>query len=192
MKSPVLVGPRGSGKTTVGKTVASMLSYPFVDADEEFVRCYGAITNFVHAYGWEAFRKQETELIADICRAYQSNRIVLAPGGGAVAHDNEIQYRNRNVEQLRKFGAVFYLLPYPDLKQSTLVLAARVQNDEASVSSRPPLTACSDASNEMLKILEQRNGLYIIAAHHTLYTGEKLPAEVAREVIAVYERIIVK
>ena len=116
MKSLVLIGPRGSGKTIVGKELAVSLDFPFIDADKEFIDRYGNIDNFVSRHNWKEFRRLETELINGICTRYQNSRIVFAPGGGAVAHDQGEEYRNRNVELLREFGLIFYLLPYPDLR----------------------------------------------------------------------------
>ncbi|MBI4147541.1 shikimate kinase [Candidatus Woesearchaeota archaeon] len=187
MSSIVLIGPRGSGKTSVGKELVLMLDFPFVDADIEFSQRHGNITDFVNKCGWEEFRKFEAELIVDICARSQNSNIIFAPGGGAVAYNQEEQYRSRNVELLRKFGLIFYLLPYPDLRSSTLILASRMQKDTTSAFLRPSLTGSSDAPNEMLLILEQRHHHYRAAAHHLIYTEEKLPGEVAKDILMIYK-----
>ncbi len=51
MDSLIFVGPRGSGKSEVGKTVACRAGLPFVDADTEFVSRYGGISGFVGRNG---------------------------------------------------------------------------------------------------------------------------------------------
>jgi len=73
MVSIVLIGPRGSGKTVVGKELSSILGYPFVDADTEFTQRHGTITDFVKKHNWEKFREAENRLIIDLCRKYGSH-----------------------------------------------------------------------------------------------------------------------
>ena len=143
MTSIVLVGPRGSGKTTVGKKLSLMLDFPFVDTDAEFIQQYGAISDFVDKHCWKEFRRLETELITCICQKYQHAKIVFVPGGGAVAHNQCNQYRQKNVELLSGFGFIVYLLPYQDLRQSAFVLSHRVEKDTTSTYSRPSLTETS-------------------------------------------------
>ncbi|MBS3141245.1 shikimate kinase [Candidatus Woesearchaeota archaeon] len=187
MNSVVLIGARCSGKTSVGRELSSMLNVPFVDADTEFIQANGEIRDFVDKHGWEEFRRAETEIIEDICARYHG--IVFAPGGGAVGHNQGEKYRQRNVELLREFGLVVYLLPYPDLRQSAEILTRRIENDANSVSTRPSLTGNSDSVTEMLLILEQRHSFYLAASHHQIYTGEKLPVEIARDVIRIYKKV---
>ncbi len=186
MKSLVLIGPRGSGKTSVGKELSVILDFPFVDADVEFFQRHGTITDLVNKYSWGEFRRLETELIADICTRHQHSIIVFATGGGAVAHDQGEWYRNKNAELLREFSLIFYLLPHPDLRQSAIILATRVQRDTTSVYARPSLTGSSDLLSEMLLTLEKRHPLYQATADHLIYTEGKSPNEVARDVLISY------
>ena len=94
-----MVGPPASGKTSVGKVLSSKSALPFIDGDSAFASRYGAINYFVELYGWDEFRRLEAETLADICEG-TSQRIILAPGGSAVAHNHGEQYRVRNVESL--------------------------------------------------------------------------------------------
>ena len=187
MKSLVLIGPRGSGKTSVGKELSVISDLSFVDADVEFFQRHGTITDLVNKYGWEEFRRLETELIADICTRYQHSRIVFAPGGGAVAHKQGEQYRNKNVRLLRERGIIFYLLPHPDLRQSAVILTTRVQKDTTSVYVRPSLTGNSHLLSEMLLTLEQRHPLYQATAHYLIYTEGKPLNEVAKDILITYK-----
>ena len=188
MVSIVLIGPRGSGKTVVGKELSSILGYPFVDADAEFTQRHGNITDFVARQGWGDFREAENRLIIDLCRKYGSHgpqRIVFAPGGGAVAHDQGEEYRLSNVKQLKDTGIIFYLLPDSDIRKSAAVLTARVQKDSSTASSRPSLSAADD-----LAILLQRNPLYLAASEEVVYTGSKDPKGVAEEIRDTYARLV--
>ena len=77
-----LIGPMGSGKTAVGKYLARVLDYPFLDSDHEIEQRTGADIPLIFEREGEAgFRQREREVIAELsARA----RIVLATGGGAV------------------------------------------------------------------------------------------------------------
>ncbi len=76
----VLIGHRGSGKTTVGRIVARELGRPFVDLDEEVERLAGRPAGAVlMELGDEAFRRLEAALVE---RLLPRRGLVLAAGGG--------------------------------------------------------------------------------------------------------------
>lgn len=78
----VLVGLRGSGKTTVGRALAERLGCAFVDTDDLVEAQAGAtIAEIVAAQGWEAFRAAEEAAVAEACALPGK---VVATGGGAV------------------------------------------------------------------------------------------------------------
>ena len=182
-RSVILVGPRCSGKTLTGKELARISGVPFVDADEVFVELYHkSLSDFVAEYGWGRFRDGETKTIEKICSRDQGTRIVLTPGGGAVAHDQGEEYRQRNVELLRAFGTIIYLLPTPDLEESARILHARMQADQQTAGQRPPLTEEKDPFREMLDKVKQRHHYYLKAADEVLYTEGKTVQEVARDI----------
>ena len=77
----VLVGLMGSGKSSVGRRLASRLGIPFVDADAEIEAAAGCtIAEFFEHHGEAAFRDGERRVIA---RLLSDPPQVLATGGGA-------------------------------------------------------------------------------------------------------------
>jgi shikimate kinase len=81
MRSIVLVGMPGSGKSAVGRRLAARLELPFVDADEEIEQAAGKpITDIFKDHGEPYFRDGERKVIARLLR---SGPLVLATGGGA-------------------------------------------------------------------------------------------------------------
>ena len=183
MASIVLIGPRCVGKTEVGKVLVEELGMPLVDADQRFTERYGNITNFVDTYGWPEFRKAESEILEEICFMYRRDRIVLTPGGGAVAHDQGEFYREKNERVLRQFGQVIYLLPSLDLEESARVLLSRESSDPNSASNRPSLGNVKD-------LLEKRHPLYKQAAHIVVVTGTKSVAEIANELLPLFRPVL--
>ncbi|MFP6744100.1 MAG: shikimate kinase [Alphaproteobacteria bacterium] len=77
----VLVGLMGSGKSSIGRRLASRLGIPFVDADAEIEAAAGCtIAEFFERHGEAAFRDGERRVIARLLVAPPQ---VLATGGGA-------------------------------------------------------------------------------------------------------------
>ena len=76
-----LVGPRGAGKTTVGRAVAHALGLPFVDADAALADAAGMPAGtFLLRCGEPAFRQVEERVSAPLL----ARPGVVALGGGAV------------------------------------------------------------------------------------------------------------
>ena len=81
-----LIGPMGSGKTSVGKIVAKALAKEFHDTDQEIEANTGVDISYVFdVEGETGFRKREEKLVAIIT---QKKNIVLATGGGAIESEN--------------------------------------------------------------------------------------------------------
>jgi shikimate kinase len=184
-KSIVLVGPRCSGKTSIGKELAGILKAEFLDADVLFAKVFEDINSFVEKNGREKFRQYETKLVEKVCETYKSKHIVFAAGGGAVAHNQGKEYREKNAKLLSSFGEVVYLLPSKDLEQSAKILYKRMQKDEKTAQQRPNLTDEKDDFQEMLNTVKDRHLKYIFASNALAYTEGKTIKEVAEEISAL-------
>jgi shikimate kinase len=79
----VLVGMMGVGKSSVGKRLAALLHWPFVDADDEIEKAAQmTIPEMFDAYGEGYFRDGERRVIARLMEDGAGRR-VIATGGGA-------------------------------------------------------------------------------------------------------------
>lgn len=137
-----LIGARGSGKTTVGKPLANLLMYQFVDTDESVKQsCNMSIASLVKTAGWRAFRELET---AQLKVASQPNHLISTGGGAILAAENR--------QFMRENGHVVYL------KASAEVLAQRLSN-APNAEQRPSLTGKSIVE-EMAEVLAIRDALY--------------------------------
>src|SRR5262245_58779971 len=96
----VLIGYRGTGKSSVGKVLAARLGIALVSTDAEIAKRAGqSIPDIVAQHGWEHFRDLESEVCRDLAGADQ---LVLDTGGGAIL-------RPENVEMLKRNGRLFWL-----------------------------------------------------------------------------------
>jgi shikimate kinase len=79
----VLVGLSGTGKTSVGRRMAALLSRPFIDGDEEIEERTGrTVRGIFAADGEAAFRELEASVMADLLAVAEPT--VIAAGGGAI------------------------------------------------------------------------------------------------------------
>ena len=74
----VLTGFMGTGKTTVGRLLADLLGYEFVDTDEVIEQRYGPIETIFRERGEDAFRTIEREVAGELAGA---DRRVISTGG---------------------------------------------------------------------------------------------------------------
>jgi shikimate kinase len=89
LKTVVLVGMMGAGKTAVGTSLARQLGVEFRDSDEEIVRAANrSIAEIFERDGEAFFRARETEVIARLLRG---TPCVLSTGGGAFLSDTNRQ-----------------------------------------------------------------------------------------------------
>lgn len=148
-----LVGMPGSGKSTIGKRLASKLGYRFIDADRELeARCGVPIPTIFDLEGEEGFRRREAALIEDISHV---EGIVLATGGGAILREE-----NRRV--LHERGFVIYLeTPIAELMH-------RLRND-----TQRPLLAGGDPRRKLEALAQVRLPLYASVAHLTIASARQ-------------------
>jgi shikimate kinase len=167
----ILTGFRGTGKTTVGKILATRLQWVFVDMDEQLTQRLGAsIAEVVARHGWAFFRQEEARLLLEL----QAMRCtVLATGGGAIEHQQEWQ-------QLRNCGYVVWL----DADISTI--RRRLMTDPVSAQQRPSLTGQA-VQDEIGTLLERRMPLYRAGSDLRLATDDKEPEELANQILRAVE-----
>lgn len=83
----VLVGMMGVGKSSVGKRLATLLHWPFVDADEEIERSARmTIPEIFDGFGETYFRDGERRVISRLL-AGDCAHTVIATGGGAFCNE---------------------------------------------------------------------------------------------------------
>lgn len=163
----ILVGPRASGKTTVGKLLAAALELRFIDTDEVVQQhTQKTIAQIVDEQGWDTFRRIESEILLQVMQP----GVIIATGGGMVVSEE-----NRRVMTLR--GVVFYLATSAD------TVVARLASNPA-VSQRPSLTGLS-ITEEITGIISSRDPLYRECAHYVIDANHDR-AQVEQNIHAIY------
>jgi shikimate kinase len=166
LQGPVaIVGYMGSGKTTLGRLLASALNLEFVDLDRAIVKRAGkGIPEIFAQYGEKHFRDLEHEALVQALDGGTPS--VVACGGGTVV-------RPDNRAMLRDVTTVF-------LREDTDVLYQRTRGPDR------PLRA---ASREEFRLrYAQRLPFYREVADIEVEADRRPPAKVAEEVLACLSR----
>ena len=135
-----LIGPMGSGKTTIGKHLAEMLQLDFYDCDHELESLTGASVNLIFDLeGETGFRLRENRLLKQLTA---KNGVLISTGGGTVCNEE-----NRRL--LRSRGFVVYL------KTSIEKQLRRLRQDKSR-----PLLQAEDKAQRLRDLARVRNPLY--------------------------------
>ena len=163
----VLIGYRGTGKTSVGAALSKKLGKAFCDTDdyiEEKVK--RPISDMVAREGWAFFRAKEKEAIREVS---SRKNCVIAAGGGAIL-DAE------NVESLKKNGVAVLL------EASTQTIHERMRTDKKTDQQRPSLTG-KDPYREIEEVLKFRRPFYQQAMDFFVDTTSKSIDQVVDEIV---------
>lgn len=89
-----LIGMPGSGKTTLGRELAKLLGYAFLDLDEEIVRIeQESILDIFRTKGEEYFRAVEARTLRTLSQGENS---IVATGGGTPCFQENIRWMKEN------------------------------------------------------------------------------------------------
>lgn len=159
----VLIGFMGSGKTSVGTDLSTLLEMQLIDTDDIIIENSGISVNEIfNAYGEVGFRRLETEAIESL---RNRENTIISCGGGVVLNPE-------NIDLLKNNGRIVWLKVSPEETYKRLL----------GDTSRPLLK--NNFSLERLsEILESRLPLYKNASDITIDTDGKSVQEVAKEVI---------
>lgn len=162
MKTIVLTGMSGSGKSTVGKILSEKSKKKFIDIDEQIVLNEKKSINEIFAHNGENyFRELEIQTVKN---DFEPEDLIISLGGGAF--ENE---RTRNF--LLENSVVIYLKTSPE----TVLERLKNANDR-------PLLNNNMNFERIEKLLNSRKNNYELA-HFTVITDNKNVEEVASEIL---------
>lgn len=164
----VIVGYRGTGKTSVARLVAQRLGWQAVDVDDQIERAAGMTVAEIFArQGEDAFRDYEQRVLHD---ALALDRAVVSTGGGTLGRD-------ANRRAVKQATHVVWLTATP------ATIHARMTADPASAARRPALTPLSGLA-EIEHLLAVRTPWYQECATLVLDSETLSLAELATAIVA--------
>ncbi|MGH7252120.1 MAG: shikimate kinase [Nitrospiraceae bacterium] len=161
----VLIGYRGTGKTSVGQLLAERLGRQLISTDAEVIRrATLSISEIVRQFGWDRFRDLESDACLELSG---KDRLIIDTGGGVIL-------RQRNVDALKAKGVLVWLTA------SVRTITERIGGD----TQRPSLTGAKSFTDEVEEVLREREPRYKAAADHVIQTDGRSLAQVAEAILA--------
>ncbi len=163
----VLMGLRGSGKSTVGRLVADRIDVPFLDLDDRTAERLGVASpaEAIDTLGFDAFRRAEAGALRE---SLETGPLVLALGGGTPTAPGAA---DRLGAHTAAGGRLIYLHAPPD------VLRRRLAGTDTRT--RPSLTG-GDTLDEIDAVYLRRDPLYRELCTELIETADRSPRQIAR------------
>ena len=165
----ILLGYMGSGKSTIGQTLANELNLSFVDLDHAIEKEIGmSIRDFFEASGELKFRRLENDVLKKVI--LENSSMILSTGGGTPCYGNNLEFMKSALNT-----KVFYL------KASIKTLSERLVSEK---NTRPLIQAIGeeDLPEFIGKHLFERSNFYL-QAHHVIDIDQKSVKTIAKEII---------
>jgi shikimate kinase len=164
----ILIGFRGSGKTTVGRALSERLGIEFIDCDDWIERQAGiSIREIFERHGETHFRTIESQALVELAKL---DGKVIATGGGAA-----LKYQNMQIFK-RQDSRIFFLEVGPEAAFS------RIQSDHSTRARRPALTD-KDPFTEVKEQIEFRRPYYLKGADATISTDGRAVEEIVKDLL---------
>lgn len=143
----ILIGYRGSGKTSVGRVIADQIRKTFVDIDQAICDRFGGrtVAEIWATDGEPAYRAVEVEVTREACA---SSGQVIALGGGTL-----MQPGAREAVEAADAVRVY-------LRCDSEELNRRISGDPQTVGLRPSLTGQGGGLDEIAAVLAEREPVY--------------------------------
>ena len=163
----VLIGPPGSGKSSVGKALSRKLSRPWIDTDTEVeFRAGKKISEIFLEDGEATFRAIESDVVDQVMG---SEAGIVSLGGGSVLNE-------ASQKRITTAKEVVFL----DVSISNAAPRVGFNKDR-------PLLAINPRQ-QWLQLMEKRRPIYESLATITVSTDNKKPDQVADEIIEAIEQ----
>ena len=161
MKSIVLIGMPGAGKTTLGTILSRRFKMPFIDTDQVIEEREGtSLQKILEARGLDNFKIFEGEVVASL----NLSAHIIATGGSVI-------YSQAAMTHLARLGTIIYLHVSP------AALEERINNaDTRGMARRPGMT--------LAELYKERAPLYKAWADCTVTGDDLSPESMADEIIA--------
>ncbi len=160
----VLIGYRGTGKSTVARYLGRRLKRRVVSTDAEVIaRAKLSIPEIVEQSGWDHFRNLESAVCQSLT---DKDELIIDTGGGVILRD-------ANVAALKANGVTVWLTA------EVPTIASRIGRD----SQRPSLSGTMTFVEEIEEILKTRVPKYKAAADYVIPTDQSSPGQITNLIL---------
>ena len=173
METAVLIGPKHTGKTSVGRALAGLLDVPFIDLDEAVTLRTGKTPRALYREGPEAFRAAETEALRSLLAETAARRVIAA--GGGIADNAPALALLVNTSGLR--------LLYIEVSEETAW--ERIQSAAVRTGELPPFLDTDNPRKTHRALYLRRAAAYRTLAHITVAGENAVPEAIALRLLGM-------
>ena len=160
----ILIGPMGSGKSTIGNIIARRLHREFQDSDQYIEKRTGVdIARIFDIEGEQGFREREANALQELLA--HDNRVIATGGGSVLREDNQ--------KLLKQRGFIVFL--DTSVKQQL----QRLRRDK-----KRPLLQTENPRKRLEALFEQRHPIYLDLADLAVKTDKRVARRLAADIIA--------
>ena len=166
-KNLVLLGMMAVGKTTLGKIVAKILKFEFIDTDKKIEKKnLMTVSEIFKRKGEKFFRTEEEK---EVLKSLKKNSCVIALGGGAFLN-----------KKLRKNISKNAISIWLDIDINTLI-------ERVKWNQKRPLLNRENTMKKMLSLYNERKNIYRLA-DYKIECNNLSKTSVAEKIISLYEK----
>lgn len=174
-KHIILVGMKHSGKTTIGKQLASQSNSLFIDTDDLIKDLSGfSARELYDTGGVDAFKQKEAEACTYIAQnqesIYKNKKLIIATGGGLADNPQAITI-------LKNIGVIILL----DAPFETLF--SRIMESAKRDGRLPTFLQGEDPEKLFLQLYQQRITVYNETSDYQIKTGDASPLKIATQIL---------
>ena len=159
----ILIGPMGSGKSTIGNIIAKRLHRDFKDSDHFIEKRTGVdIARIFDIEGEQGFRDRESNALSELL---SKNNRVIATGGGSVL-------RQENQKLLKQKGYIVFLDTSVDQQMR------RLAKDK-----KRPLLQTENPRQRLEALFDERHPIYLDLADLAIKTDKRVARRLAADII---------
>lgn len=176
----VLVGPKHSGKSSVGRALAQLWGCDFIDLDEKITQRTGKTPRALYEEGREVFLEAEQQAAAELVTQATSRPgpkpLIVAAGGGLIDNPGALE--------VLKSRALLV-----SLEVDAATAWERIRRNAQGSLSLPPFLRTEDPEKTHRLLHERRTLGYKKVANYTISTEHKSPTLIAEELDRVLSMI---
>lgn len=106
-----MIGPGGSGKSTVGKILSEIIGYKCIDLDTEFCERIINIREYIKSYGYDAYLEQNSKLLSTLLVECPGHDTIFILSSGFLSTDIRPDIVEKNKKIVNESGFSVLLMP---------------------------------------------------------------------------------
>ncbi|EPH0093478.1 shikimate kinase [Pluralibacter gergoviae] len=147
-----LIGPGGTGKSTVGKILAPLIGYITIDLDSEFCHRIANIREYIKSHGYESYLEQNAALFNRLLIEQAGHKTLFILSSGFLSTDIRQVIVLNNQRIVRESGFSVLIMPSKNYDEALECIVARQINRGLSLVREKEVTKFSQRFDDYMSM----------------------------------------